>query len=116
MTGWDMALTLTAELPPLTQDDTGTVRVRGSRITLDVLAHAMRSGRTAVEVAADYDLDLADVYAVFSYCLRYKVAVDAYLDRREQEAAEMRKMVEGRQGPQPSREELLTRAKARRGE
>ncbi|SRR5579885_1596449 len=111
-----MALALTAELPPLTQDDTGTVRVRGSRITLDVLAHAMRSGRTAVEVADDYGLDLADVYAAFSYCLRHKAEVDEYLARREQEAAEIRRMVEERQGPQPSREELLARAKTRRGE
>jgi uncharacterized protein (DUF433 family) len=109
-----MALALTAELPPLTQDDTGTVRVRGTRITLDLIAQAMRAGRTAEEVAADYDgLDLADVYAVFSYCLRHRTEVEEYLNRRGQEAQELRRTIEASQRPFPSKAELLARRAAR---
>lgn len=56
-------------------------------------------------------LQLADVYAVIASYLRHKMEVDAYLGRRQQEAAEMRAKVEATQKDrQLIRKRLLKRA------
>jgi uncharacterized protein (DUF433 family) len=112
-----MSFTLTAEPPPLAEDESGAIRVAGTRVLLEMVVRAYQRGMTAEQIAEWYDvLELADVYGVLRYYLRHKDEVDAYVARCEAEAREIRRKIEERQGPQPSREELIARLNAQRGE
>ena len=111
-----MSLTLAPEAPPLVQLPDGTVRVAGTRVTLDIFMTAYRLGASAAELADQFDtLTPADVYGTLAYVLRHPAEVEEYLTRREAEAAEIRRLIEARQGPQPSRAELLARWQAKQG-
>ena len=99
-----------AEPIPLAMDKDGTIRVGGTRVTLDTLVAAFKQGATAEEIVLQYPtLQLADVYAVISYYLRETVEVDTYLDRQAAEALEIRKQVEARFDPAGIRDRLLAR-------
>jgi uncharacterized protein (DUF433 family) len=110
-----MALALTAELPPLTQDEDGSIRIGRSRVTLDVVINAQQHwGWSAERIAAEYEtLNLADVYAALGYYLRHKDEVDAYLARREAEAEALKATILASQKPFPTKTELLARRAAR---
>lgn len=99
-----------AEPVPLSRDAHGVLRVGRSRVTLDVVVEAFREGASAEEIAHQYPtLDLADVYAVISYYLRHQGEVTAYLSRRRDEAAMVRRRNEARVDPSGIRERLLAR-------
>lgn len=111
-----MELVLTADPPPLYADGHGGLRLTGTRFLLDVFWPIYLSGMTPERIAEEYHtLDLPTIHAAIGYCLRRRPEVDAYLARREVEAAEVRRMVEARQGPQPPREVWLARLAAKRG-
>lgn len=81
-----------------------------SRVTLDVVVDAFREGATAEEIVHQYPtLELADVYAVISYYLRHQGEVEAYLSRRVDEAATVRRQNEARADPVGIRDRLLAR-------
>jgi uncharacterized protein (DUF433 family) len=73
---------------PLRVDETGTIRVGSTRITLDVLLGYLLGGVKPEEVASEAwypALSLADVHGALAYYYRHQAEVDAYLrDRREQ--------------------------------
>jgi uncharacterized protein (DUF433 family) len=95
---------------PLRGDEGGALRVGKSRVTLDVVVREFESGMTAEDIVRAYDtLELADVYEVIGYYLRHRVEVKAYLNRREEEAAHLRSLIESGQPPCPTKEELLKR-------
>lgn len=106
-----MELHLGPESPPLDwESETGTARLRRSRLTLDLFVSAMRRGLSARGIAKQLGVpSIADVHSLMSYCLRHAAEVDAYLDRRDREANELRAAVEARRGPNPSRAELRKR-------
>ena len=83
--------TFLAEPPPLRRDDTGTVRVGGTRVTLETVVGAWRNGSTAEQIVEAYDsLSRADVHAVISYALRHQAEVEEYLAQQEQKSAQAR--------------------------
>lgn len=95
---------------PLALDETQTYRVGGTRVTLDTLAAAHRMGRTPEQIVESFSaLQLADVYAVIAWMLRHTAEVDAYLARREQQAAELRRKIERYCPPNGLPEKLLSR-------
>jgi uncharacterized protein (DUF433 family) len=109
-------MTIHAEAPPLKIDDTGTIRVGGTRVTLDsVLDHYLHSYAAEQLAEAFPSISLGDIHSVIGYCLRHKEEVDSYLRRREQEAAEVRRQIEARQGKQPTKAELLARCEKKFG-
>lgn len=88
-------LNLVAEEPPLTPDETGTIRVAGTRVTLDVLLNAFKTGSSPEEIVRDFDtLNVSDVYSVIAYYLRNKADVDDYMTRRKEEAEKLRSEME----------------------
>src|SRR3954464_15331056 len=101
---------LAAKPPPLRIDEQGAVRVGKTRVTLDTVIGAHQSGCTAEDIARKYpSLELADVYAVITYYLWYPGQVEAYLERRRQQAEEIRRQNE-QHSPAPGlRERLLAR-------
>jgi uncharacterized protein (DUF433 family) len=105
-----MSLPLTIEAPPLISDPDGVVRVGNTRVTLDTLVEAFREGMTAEAIAEQYpSLQLGEVYSVIGYYLRHQAKVDAYLQQREQSAAQIRKENEARFNPVGVRDRLLAR-------
>ena len=87
--------TLTAELPPISVEEGETMRVGGTRVTLDSIVFAFHDGRTAEQIQQSYpSLTLAHVYAAIAYYLQHQAAVETYLARRAMEAADVRQKVE----------------------
>lgn len=98
------------ERVPIHTDVHGVVRVAGTRVTLDSIVAAFRTGATAEEIAQQYPtVSLVDVYSVLTHYLRQTREVDAYLDAREALAERVRQEAE-RQFPAAGiRERLLAR-------
>jgi uncharacterized protein (DUF433 family) len=92
---------------PLKQDDDGTIRVSGTRVTLDTLIGFYRQGETPEELHEGFPtVALADIYAVIAYYLTHQTEVDAYLKQRNQEAERIRQEWE-RRNPPITKAELL---------
>jgi uncharacterized protein (DUF433 family) len=105
-----MLIDVASESGPLLLDADGVVRVGSSRVTLDSVVAAFRTGATAEQIAQQYpSVDLADVYAVITYYLRHRGEVDEYLRARDRAAAEVRAVNEARFDPVGIRERLLSR-------
>jgi len=105
-----MLIDVASESGLLLLDADGVVRVGSSRVTLDSVVAAFRTGATAEQIAQQYpSVDLADVYAVITYYLRHRGEVDEYLRARDRAAAEVRAVNEARFDPVGIRERLLSR-------
>jgi uncharacterized protein (DUF433 family) len=83
---------------PLVQDADGTIRVPGTRVTLDTLVQAFQEGATAEQIQDSYpSLSLRDIYGAIAYYLQHSAEVEEYLARREDEAVTVRQDIEARQ-------------------
>lgn len=99
---------------PLKQDEDGTIRVSGTRVTLDTLIGFYRQGETPEDLHASFPtVPLADIYAVIAYYLAHQMDVDTYLKQRNQEAERIRQEWESR-NPPITKAELLARLNNKR--
>ena len=106
--------TIHADPVPLYVDETGTIRVGSTRITLDVFMAFVRKGVTPEQfVSPEYypALSLADVHGVLAYYYRHQSELDEYLQRRCEEADRLQKEIEAKQ---PSFAEVKARLLAKR--
>jgi uncharacterized protein (DUF433 family) len=104
-----------SDLVPLHIDDTGTIRVGGTRITLDVLLGYLLSGvKPEHLVSAEWypALSLADVHGALAYYYRHQAEVDEYLKSRCAEADRLQREIEA---AQPTFAEVKARILAERG-
>jgi uncharacterized protein (DUF433 family) len=109
-----MSLAIKHDDVPLTTTKEGAVVVSGTRVSLDLIVAAFTSGATAEEIAQQYPaVGLADVYAAITYYLRHRDEVVAYLDRRLQQAEQIRAENERRLDPHGIRDRLLGRRTTR---
>ena len=98
-----------AEVPPLQMDESGTVRVGGTRVTLETIAELYNDGRTADELRDAFPtVSLADIHTVIGYYLRHRREVDTYLERQQRAGIEIRRKLEA----QPGNAELRQRLQA----
>ncbi|HEY7156264.1 MAG TPA: DUF433 domain-containing protein [Gemmataceae bacterium] len=108
-----MTLTLALEprAVPLTRLENGVYRVTGTRIPLERIVECYQDGMTPEDIVRDFDtLSLPDVYAVISYYLDHKDAVEEYMRERDKAAEALRRMIEADPSQRPGwREELLAR-------
>jgi len=89
-------------------------RVGNTRVTLATVISAFRDGSTAEEIVQQYpSLNLADVYCVIGYYLRRTSEVDAYLQKRRNDAEVSRNQNESRFDPSDVRARLLARRSAK---
>src|SRR5687767_14522709 len=108
-----MSLTLEPHAPPLRMDATGTVRVGGTRVTLDTLVNFHLQGYSPERLQDAFPtVQLADVYAAIGYYLKNKAEVEAYMAERERQGEEMRRKFEAEFPPRPIRPELLEKLRA----
>ena len=95
-----LASALSANSPwktaPLTAGNEGTVRVRGTRVTLGTVVSVFRQGCSGDRPPLPA-LGVVIIYSVIGYYLRHTAEVDVYLRERQREAEEIRRRI-GRQG------------------
>ena len=95
---------------PLTCDADGTVRVGGTRVTLDTLIGFYLQGETPEQLSENFPtLKLADIHAVIAFYLGNRRQVDDYLAQRKAEAHELRRKIESDWRMSHLRERLLAR-------
>ena len=82
------ALATTAGVPLVT-DSHGGLRVRGTRVALDRIVVAFKSGAAAEQIAQQFPtVELRDVYLIIGHYLSYTDEIDAYLSQRQSELAD----------------------------
>jgi uncharacterized protein (DUF433 family) len=60
----------TTQAVPLSLGDDGTIRVTGSRATLDSVVHQCKQGASAEQIQDDFpSLSLRDIYSAIAYYL-----------------------------------------------
>jgi len=98
---------------PLREEPAGVFRVGKSRVLLELVLRAFKSGATPENIVLSYDtLNLVDVYAVITGYLANSAPFDEYLRQCDEAASQTRRKIEATQGPQTNlREILLARAK-----
>jgi uncharacterized protein (DUF433 family) len=100
---------------PLNQDRDGTIRVKGSRVTLDTLVGIFKRGDTLEEIHEGFpSLSLEQINAVIGWYLNHQAEADEYLEERYIEAERLRREIESqpeyiafREKLQRRREQLL---------
>ena len=97
---------------PLQTDSTGTIRVSGTRVTLDTVIGRYLLGDSPEAIHHSFDvLPLNDIYAVISYYLANRDALDAYLKRRAEEARRLRDEIEASYTSEQRERNALLRAR-----
>ncbi len=98
-----MTLSLNADPLPLQADEHGSIRIRNTRVLLELVLRAYQAGLSAEQIVQRFDtLDLADVHAVLACYLRHRPEVEDYLRRREAEALDVRQYIESAASPRRS--------------
>jgi uncharacterized protein (DUF433 family) len=99
--------------PSLRTDECGGLRIRGSRVTFDLVIEQYENGMTPEGIVRAYDtLHVADVDAAITYYLGHRDELRTYLKRREEQAEALRWKIED-EHPRISRQELLARHSVR---
>jgi len=99
---------------PLTVTEPGTLRIKGSRVSLDSIVHHFKLGATAEQIAQSFpSLSLGDVYAAIAYYLAHREAVEEYLEQQEAEADVLQEQMESDPKYQSSIRELRSRILSR---
>ncbi len=83
---------------PLVLGEDGTIRIRGSRVTLDSVINEFRQGATAEQIQDDFpSLTLREVYGAIAYYLEHTEDIERYLHEQEQAGEATRRLIEARQ-------------------
>lgn len=107
-----MILEIESKPVPLRVTKDGAIMVASTRVPVDTVIYAYRQGETAEEIVDAFDvLKLADVYSIIGYYLDHQEEMGLYIQRREAEAAEIRREIEARFDQKGFREKLLARRK-----
>jgi Uncharacterized conserved protein len=105
-----MAAIITTLTTPLTQWEDGSIRVKGSRVTLDSIVHQFKLGATAEQILYSYpSLTLRDIYGAILYYLENTEAVEDYLREQEEAAEEGLRFIETHFDTKALRERMLAR-------
>ena len=107
----------TTQTLPLRLTEDGTIRIAGSRVSLDSVVHHYKLGASAEQIAQKFPaLDLADVYAAIAYYLNHEEAIEEYLRQQEAKGDEVQKKIESDPLSQKKSAELRARVLARKSE
>ena len=99
----------TTQTIPLEVWEDGTIRVKGTRLLIDMIVNAHNRGECPEEIFESFpsnEYTVADIYSIIAYYLTHKNKIDKYLAKREKEAEEIRKQIEAMPGYLEKREEL----------
>lgn len=100
---------------PLREDEGGTIRVGGTRVTLESVIADFHRDATPEEIVHDFPvLKAADVYLVIGYYLANRAEVDAYIQRQHEEGQRLRQEWEADHPNTLTKADLLARLEAKR--
>ena len=95
---------------PLTMDDDGTFRIKGSRITLDTIVSVFKKGMTAEQIQCSFpSLSAAQTSAVIAWYQEHKTEVEKYLNERQTAAETLQSQIEEQPEHQGLRETIRKR-------
>ena len=99
---------------PFTVTEYGTIRIAGSRVSLDSIVHHYTLGATAEQIACKFpSVSLADIHLTIAYYLSHREAVEDYLQQQDSEADVLRRQIESDPKHQKAMSELRERLLAR---
>ena len=97
-----------ADTVPLTQWDDGSIRVIGSRVTLDVLVHRFQVEDTFEEIHDAFpSVTIEQISAIIGWYLEHQAEADEYLGVREAEAEKVLQELASRPESKAFHERLL---------
>ena len=86
---------------PLKFDDEGTIRVSGTRVTLDTVIACYRQGDSPEAIHEGFpSVPLNDIYATLAYYISHQEELDDYLKQRDDEAEQLRQEIEAHYSPE----------------
>lgn len=106
----------TTQKVPLTVWEDGTIRVKGTRLLIDMIVGAHKRGECPEEIFESFPSDIytvADIYSIIAYYLTHKEKIDKYLAKREKEAEKIWKEIESDPKYQARTKELREKLLAR---
>lgn len=111
----------TTQEVPLSVSENGTMRVAGTRVSLESVLHHYQQGATAEEIALRFPaLRLADIHGCLAYYLNHQEAIEEYLVRQQRHADDLRQRIASdpaqQHGLSQMRERIQNRAASRRPE
>lgn len=105
-----MTIAVSPEPVPLAADKYGTVRVGGTRVTLETIVAAFDRGDSAEEIREQFPtVSLGDIYAVLTYLVRHPDEVREYMAATERKADEVRARIDAANDSEGLRARLLAR-------
>lgn len=87
----------TTQKVPLTLWQDGSIRVKGTRLLIDIIVEAHNRGECPEEIFESFPSDIytvADIYSIIAYYLTHKKKIDNYIAKREKEAEKFWKQLE----------------------
>ncbi len=95
---------------PLVQWENGTIRVRGSRVTLDTIVHRMQVGDSIKRIHEGFPtVSVKQIKEILAWYFDNKAEADEYLREQEEIGEEIRKRIESTPEYQAWRAELRRR-------
>ncbi|MDT5123257.1 MAG: hypothetical protein QOC96_2739 [Acidobacteriota bacterium] len=95
---------------PLRLDEDGTIRINGSRVSLDSIIEQFKLGATAEQIQEDFPtLTLREIYGAIYYYLDNTEAAEEYLRQQESAAEETRRFIDEHLPADSLRERLRAR-------
>ena len=105
-----MTLLKTKLAVPLESWEDGTIRITGSRVTLDSIIHHFKLGATAEQIQDSFpSLALREIYGAIFYYLEHTSVVEEYLHQQEAAEEETRRELETRPDTSALRERIRQR-------
>jgi uncharacterized protein (DUF433 family) len=95
---------------PLVVTELGTIRIKGSRVSLDSIVHHFKLGATAEQIVQSFpSLSLGDIYSSIGYYLTHRPEIEEYLQRQETAADALQEQTESSPSYQAEIAELRAR-------
>ncbi len=83
------------QIVPLNQEADGTVRVTGSRVTLDTIVSAFKRGNTAEQIQDSFpSLTLSQIFGVIAWYIDHQDETEEYLKERQTDTEAIRQEIE----------------------
>jgi uncharacterized protein (DUF433 family) len=79
---------------PVEVTRSGTIRIKGSRVSLESLVFQFNLGATPEQIAQSFPIPLSDVYAVIALYLSKRAAVDEYIRQQEAQGDAIQQRIE----------------------
>ena len=100
---------------PFVVTEQGTIRIKGSRVSLDSIVHHFKLGATAEQIIQSFpSLSLGDVYSSIAYYLTHRQEIETYLEQQKVAADNLQEQLESNPDYQAEIGELRSRILRRR--